>query len=897
MLNCYLIDNSDQKPELFRSILTESPLWIVDDLQAKFWMQEFLRKEDSSLICSDDVLRASEFWQKQLIAIDPMWKPLSPHISQYLIEKWMKEIIAEQNLPVNGKDFQRAYQTIGQILPLLCHSHGEEALTEWFLEKEEAKERWYHWYLLGQSLWRRFSEQKVIPLEWMKGILLNLESDWRESRPIVFDLSLELDDIESDLILELSRFNDVHVVVPKFYQDKECYQMLLSRCMPQEMNSPEILKEKVFKKLPSMLSEIKECVGQIRLWLEEGVPKESIAVVSPQIENYWPTLHEHFLVEGVPVSKNSVTPLSQFPAVQIWLSKLRLSLKEIQSGDGENLIFSSQESPQFDFSQFQTLFSNIYDVSDYKRNDWVGDVLPVEARAEESLSLPEFLQWSFPFFSHKSRDLYEEIVSSLDEVFFLDEKLTREQWVDFFENLFSRSEKNLYEGVDRGITVTSLLGAQNQKFEKIVILGLNEKNTLENFNTSLHWTDIESIKMNFGFNLPHTDRLIILDRLVWLEKKEVSEILYCYSETDFLGQFQAPSFFWIEGAIGEKHSLELESPLQTRWDELMNLSPDMESHFPENSNDQRLTRVKQDLGQEPVPLLPYDYFSLSASSIGEFFKCPFRFFAQKGLRLYSLPELDLDIDYLTRGRLMHKVCELIVNDKKWELSEEEISQLLDKSREEIKMEVYNDAIWEFLKPFYIKNTIDFLNSEKTWRQEYPNTETYRTEEFLETKLSVKEGKIVWGLSDGVPFRGVIDRIDKNDQDQYAILDYKSSSGSLTQYSSWVKKGNLQLLLYVMALEAGVLDEEEKKVVGTFYYVLKDMSRSLGFATVDASPDFLPSKKMTEADKLELLESAQEILVRIIKDLSQGRIEPLPEDEKHCEKCDWKKLCRNPSLNI
>ena len=261
----------------------------------------------------------------------------------------------------------------------------------------------------------------------------------------------------------------------------------------------------------------------------------------------------------------------------------------------------------------------------------------------------------------------------------------------------------------------------------------------------------------------------------------------------------------------------------------------------------------------------------------------------------SLPSLDLDVDSMTRGRLMHKVCEEIVKKELFALNKEQIAELVDRCRDEIEMEIYSDEMWKFVRTQYGELTQDFIRHEVEWRQNYPHTYTYALEEPIKAYVTLDSQKLLFSKDKGVPLRGVIDRIDHNKADEFLILDYKSSGSNLFQYPSWSRKGNLQLIVYALALRDGALDQP-KNVVGAYYYVLKEQDRSKGVGLKEADAQFLGQGKLSKSDFDQFLEEGRGLLGDLMSSMLAGSYQPQPPDEKHCERCDWKTLCRHPNLN-
>lgn len=895
MITHHLIQSPDQQQSLLQDLASQKLRFIVADLETKFWTQQLLRQWRGGLVCSDDVLRASELWSLLLQRVDASWQVLPQQIAPFVLEQKMIQVLKETSLSISSQDSQRLYQTMGQILPLLSHNEGEEIIESWFQDNTEAQTRWYDWYQMSRFAWQDLYEKRSLPLEWMKAVLINQATLLFDGEGFVFDLGLDLDDVESELIINMGRQVHIEVLIPAMYATKDVYQNIINLSAPgEERKTVSLSKKTKFLKLPSQLGEVKQVTAQVRLWLDQGIPAQEIAVISPQIENYWPTLSEYFLVEGVPFAKNRVTPLSQIPSCQNWLAKVRLALEQMESVDAEQVVYGNQQTPSLSHQDFRIFYSHIYEKKDLLRGEKIKEFVPESQDPLRSLTLDEFLVWSLDLIGQGDREQIYKILEDLDDVLSLSMTLNSRQWLRFFERHIARSEKKILNGQENGICFLDPSQSLSRRFQKIFLLGLSEKALSENQDTALLWKDVESIRYHFGFNLPHADQLRGEDRLQWLEQKSPDEIVYSYSETDFSGQFQAPSFYWLQGALQVQHSLELDTPLMTRWDELMRqIGERGQNQFHQTT----LEKVDSDLGRRSFhDSVMYEKLSLSASKFEEYFKCPFRFHAKVGLKLSSLPSLDLDVDSMTRGRLMHKVCEEIVKNELFALNVMQIGELVDQCRDDIEMEIYSDEMWQFVRTQYIELTQKFLRFENQWRQDYPHTYTYALEEPIRAFVDRDSQGLFFSKDVGRPFRGVIDRIDHNKADELLVLDYKSSANHLFQYSSWLRKGNLQLIVYALALQDGVLDQPQN-VVGAYYYILKDQDRSKGMGRKDADTQFLGQGKMNKNDFEQFLTEGRALLGDLMGSLSAGEYLPQPADIKHCERCDWKTICRHPNLNL
>ena len=588
MLNCHMVQNPDQKKEIIQSLLGEDRLWVVNDLKSKHWMWEILHGQGQSVINGGQVLRASEWWSKRLLKIDPAWRIFPVSFGGFLVEKWMEAFFRNEKGErdsaasispgflkegkFSSKDVHFTYQTLEQILPVLGHPYGHDFMERWFQKDPKAKERCYFWFQMGIWLWQKFNEKKLIPETWAKAVLINHPMD-QVDRPIVFDLDLDLDDIESELILNLSRLQEVNVIVPDLdfvHEPGSSYYDLLSRCEPKSNLKAKNHKTHVlFRQYPSMLSEVKEAVAQVRKWIEEEeVLPHEVAIVSPVIENYWPTLNEFLTMEGIPANKAVVAPLSQLQVFQSWLSGIRLALDKMERFDGEQWFYGHENRPVLNYREFQSKLKNPYHITDFDRLDenakkWI----PKLQKANSECSFWEFFKWTFYllpskerkelskwFFSAEKTDSSTskqkvELISDFDDIRSSGETLSLEGWLRVLENYLSQDKIPILPAQPQGVLILSMVEAFEPALKKIFVLGLSESHLLESHNPLLTEMDIESIKTEFGFHLPRADSHRLEKQLLWLRQKQAHEMVFSHGKTDFFGRSQAPSFLLAERSL------------------------------------------------------------------------------------------------------------------------------------------------------------------------------------------------------------------------------------------------------------------------------------------------------------------------------------------------------------
>src|SRR5690606_33624694 len=119
------------------------------------------------------------------------------------------------------------------------------------------------------------------------------------------------------------------------------------------------------------------------------------------------------------------------------------------------------------------------------------------------------------------------------------------------------------------------------------------------------------------------------------------------------------------------------------------------------------------------------------SQIEDYLKCPFINASKKILSLNDLPDLDLDIDYQTRGKLLHAVAEMIYrNHPDLVLDDQKILDYIDQARESVGTPIFDENVWAGQKKRYAKIIDNFLIFERSWREKFPDLkEQYQEKDF------------------------------------------------------------------------------------------------------------------------------------------------------------------------
>ncbi len=303
-------------------------------------------------------------------------------------------------------------------------------------------------------------------------------------------------------------------------------------------------------------------------------------------------------------------------------------------------------------------------------------------------------------------------------------------------------------------------------------------------------------------------------------------------------------------------------------------------------------RIEQDLGiRSLAPLKLIKEIPLSPSSIEAYRKCAFIFTSQKLFRLMDFPILDLDVDRRTKGLLAHAMLEQMGREpRQFEYSDDALREILESLREPLGLGTMDDFVWQSIKEKHVGIAQRYLSFEADWKKRYP-----------ETQVAAVEAQFEFNFKDNWKIRGKIDRIDRDQQGHLAVIDYKVSPGDHKNYTSWLKNNQIQLGLYMLAIESQALPQfPHNEVVGAFYYVLKNMNRDKGLKVKEMAGSLFELDRKKNAlsleEKKKLLSDIAQYVAETVQFISEGKIDPLPLDPKDCVTCQWRSLCRAPHLN-
>ncbi len=313
-----------------------------------------------------------------------------------------------------------------------------------------------------------------------------------------------------------------------------------------------------------------------------------------------------------------------------------------------------------------------------------------------------------------------------------------------------------------------------------------------------------------------------------------------------------------------------------------------------------------------------EFKETAPTTVEEYFKCPYRTFLSKTLRLE--PRKQGALDALSTGTLFHELLREYAIKINRVIDRESSDKLFD----EIKEKVINRS--EF-KRYYAdavqKSTVERVFFEcKNYC--YRTFLSLKTSQFKVAKTEARFGsdeRAVYpaiSLNDGkIKLKGSIDRVDESER-FFRILDYKTGDFSSDE-SSLFYGNSLQLYLYALAVLG---DAKDKTPAGLFYLPISGGYSDGGLSTppmadgktVDDEQailaqdlnvkenkrsEFLPVKysvkndaftnAIKESDLLGYIDYAYRVSDLAAKRLCEGVIVPSPM-ENACKYCDYKGMC-------
>jgi ATP-dependent helicase/nuclease subunit B len=880
MIEIHSYQSLHDKNKFIESLEINNTTLVVSDLSSKLsWQDYFFEK--NGYLDGPQVLRAEDLWKTLVLRAMPSLSIVSGAWMTAFLKSWLtKDATTQFGLPYAKTT--TALRALNELLPLLCHPESSEIIENWFREQTKTKCHWENWFYLTSALWEELSRKKMILSEWSAAFLLQesgFENYWK--RDLVIDLGPEIRTIEVELLQSLSATNQISVLSPSphwinqyswiSYPYKQFEQRSYKTIPLPKQPAPTC--DSQFMRFSSKLAEVKFAIGQVRAWLQAGRLMSEVAVIAPDVEDYWPSLRWHLQKEGIPCNKTESLKIGTQGTVLAWLAYLKYLC-------GDRL-----KSSELTLAQFHPINYTAADFNQHK-SQWSRRTptnLKSATVAPDNLGAAEFLTWAHKSWPHAS--LLDTSILELSKKWLLEAQnlgsLSHRDWIEYFENFLNHQEESMTDtSPSNSLGLYSLMNGIPSEKRYHIYLGCSESQ-LKSSSGFISGAEVLSLQYHTGHLLAHPDRDFREFQLN-MNYGIANQQYFTFAETDFDGTELVPSIFWLNGREASGRPFHQLDPWRPGHWEQVHLAA---TETLDESLEQKVT-------------VPWQ-FTLSPATLQSYVMCPFRFFAEKGLHLTDPALVDLDLDARTQGSIQHRLLELLTPEPfDAEVLTQQLPALVLQVLTEHNTMFYSDETKALTQMHLHQFGLRFLHHETEYRQTYPRFYTLAREAWFKKTLEVNKQSIV--------FRGKIDRIDvSKDRNEAIVIDYKSDTSGKRNSSSWLQNLEFQLPAYLDSVETGMVEVAEKtkmpptNVVAAHYFSMKDLSRK-GFTLAEVSEGLVetPTKQsqITSTAKQALVTEFREILNGTATKILEGDFRAIPHPKTECKKCPWRHICRSPHQN-
>jgi RecB family exonuclease len=308
----------------------------------------------------------------------------------------------------------------------------------------------------------------------------------------------------------------------------------------------------------------------------------------------------------------------------------------------------------------------------------------------------------------------------------------------------------------------------------------------------------------------------------------------------------------------------------------------------------------------------------SASELSLYGKCPYKFFAEKVLKIEPRGEAALDLTALDAGSLLHETLRRFFEHHRGQrLIDCDRAQLRGELRK-IADEVFdehqravpplNPQVWQIdreIRKLLLEQVLDYelMIQEQTRSKDvrpayfelaFGMTSGEADPNSTEARLELRRD------SETVNVRGQIDRVDVASDGTAIAYDYKLSRGAGLDD---MKEGRaLQLHIYLSALEQLFLPESA--IAGGGYYTMKGSHarRNAGLYRADLQEYTAVGNRtastLSASDWKRVREEMQSRIWGFIDGIREGRFQVAPSSpETSCPHCDFSAVCRYEKFRI
>jgi ATP-dependent helicase/nuclease subunit B len=259
---------------------------------------------------------------------------------------------------------------------------------------------------------------------------------------------------------------------------------------------------------------------------------------------------------------------------------------------------------------------------------------------------------------------------------------------------------------------------------------------------------------------------------------------------------------------------------------------------------------------------------ISATSLEDFFGCPFYYFQKHvlGIEKWEEPEAALSIDALDLGSLYHAILEDYYKSKARDIAVIAGKHFCEFERRGV---TGYPTVWEIKKQIIVEELETFVERDGATSQGWQPTEFE------------KEFRGI-AVAPPVRLRGKIDRIDlSNDGMRARVLDYKTGRQPRSAYDDSLAGGEaLQLPLYILAAQQ-LLPKATVESASYLYFTLLGGYRTVSFA-----------RNALDAQRAELTR-----LLDIAATMIRSGVFAQYATAEGCRHCDFRPICGNGIMKL
>lgn len=519
----------------------------------------------------------------------------------------------------------------------------------------------------------------------------------------------------------------------------------------------------------------------------------------------------------------------------------------------------------------------------------------------------------------------KDILSNMEAILFLDEKIDLDQYLTILLDYFEEENIVTNKGNPNGIKIVTIDNARGIEYKKVFIVGLTQgsyPNLMSNnfFFADKNYHALKHIGIDIKDYKNRLDNEILkFASLISNCKDKLTITCNLDSDGDDNPLYSIFLDEVLHKLIGDKEEDKVkvtEIGLDFLYNnEVKNITSDREftlkifNDYYKNKVDMPQLKYHNGLYDEKIKKInlqfdssinsgllsqdyPKNYISnefknrkFSVSFLEDYSICPYSFLLKNIFNIEQLERETQDYNPMDNGTIYHEVLRVYYEKFKDEFNEIDkfnYSNTFDflkgvLLRQATKLgystESKNDLL--LIEDMYnkIKNYIEF-DMERL--KKHRNIKPWSFEEWFTMDFKA-DNKII-------EIRGIIDRIDKTDDDKYIIIDYKSSNYGRKTIKDIENKISLQLPIYIIS-------QKNRNVVGGFYGIINTLGfhNCIGLLDETSLVNSRQDGALNRDTWNDILLQTEVTIEDIVKQISVGNFSVNP---KYCSPfCIYKDICR------